>query len=126
MLSPCNVVVIVMLIVVFYSDPPPQVLSLSSRRHSSGEGLGGVLAVVMLIVVFFYSDPPPVSCRCHLSSRHCLLGGLGMDGVRSCRCSMSSFLFDVVESRRRDLAAVRREKKWTASSGEGLDGVVVV
>ena len=49
MLSPCNVVVIVMLIVVFYSDPPPRVLSLSSRRHSSGEGLDGVLAVVMLI-----------------------------------------------------------------------------
>ena len=63
-------------------------------------------------------------CR-HLSSRHRLLG-LGMDGVQSRRRSMSLFLFEVVESRCRDLAVVRWEKKWTASSGEGLDGVVVV
>ena len=100
-------------------------MSSSSRRHSLGEGLDGVLAVVMLIVVFFIVTPPPVSRRRHLSSCHRLLG-LGMNGVRSRRRSMSSFLFDIVESCRRDLAVVRREKKWTASSGEGLNGVVVV
>ena len=67
-----------------------------------------------------------MSRRRHLSSRHCLLGGLGMDGVRSSCCSMSSFLFDIVESRCCDLAIVCWEKKWTASLGEGLEGVVVV
>ena len=76
-----------------YSDPLSRVFSSSSCRHSSGEGLDGVLAVVMLIVVIFIVTPP-VSRRCHLSSCHRLLG-LGMDGVQSRRRSMSSFLFDV-------------------------------
>ncbi len=103
----------------------PRVLSSSSRRLSLGKGLDSVLAVIMQIVVIFIVTPPPVSrCR-HLSSRDRLLG-LGMDGVRSRRCSMSLFLFNVVESRRHDLAVIRRGKKWTASLGEGLDGVVVV
>jgi hypothetical protein len=49
-----------------------------------------------------------------------------MDGIQSRRCLMSLFLFDIVESCCHDLAVIRREKKWTASLGEGLDGVVVV